>query len=278
MLTLLQVGNTGLDMSPFIKNVSFCSVNILGILRNSVPIAARIFREAMGLLRSGAVKPVDPISVMPIGRIEEAFRLMQSGKHMGKIVLTTHDDDIVPVISRGLKSIEFDPSCTYLLSGGLGGLGRSISEWMLEHGARHLVFLSRSGSAKPEAQKTLAKLSKAGAHAAAYSCDITDATQVKAALAKAREHFPPIRGAIQGAMALHVREASSPTIKELVLTILGCYIPEYDTHTVGELPQAKSTRQLESARTATPRHGFLPLSLVRRRSRRLHRPRQLLSR
>ncbi|KAI4101563.1 MAG: hypothetical protein L6R37_004889 [Teloschistes peruensis] len=197
------VGNTGLDMSPFIKNVSFCSVNILGILRNSVPIAARIFREAMGLLRSGAVKPVDPISVMPIGRIEEAFRLMQSGKHMGKIVLTTHDDDIVPVISRGLKSIEFDPSCTYLLSGGLGGLGRSISEWMLEHGARHLVFLSRSGSAKPEAQKTLAKLSKAGAHAAAYSCDITDATQVKAALAKAREHFPPIRGAIQGAMALH---------------------------------------------------------------------------
>lgn len=203
---------------------------------------------------------------------------MQSGKHTGKIVLTTHDDDIVPVIPRGLKSIEFDLNYTYLLSGGLGGLGRSISEWMIEYGARHLVFLSRPRSAKPEAQKTLAKLIKAGAHAAAYSCNITDANQVKAALAKAREDFPPIRGAIQGAMALHVNEASSPTTRELVLTFLGWYVPEHDTHTVGVLPQAKSTRQLESPRTTTSRHGFLPVSLICRRSRRLHGPRQLLCR
>ncbi|KAL8995313.1 MAG: hypothetical protein Q9169_004917 [Polycauliona sp. 2 TL-2023] len=196
------VGNTGLDMAPFMKNISFCSVNILGILRNSVPIAARIFGQTMDLIRSGALKPVDPITVMPFGKIEEAFRIMQSGKHMGKIILNTHDDDIVPAIPRGLKSVDFDPNCTYLLSGGLGGLGRSISEWMMEHGAKHFVFLSRSGSSKPEAQKTLAKLTKAGAHAVAYSCDITDGNQVKAALAKAREEFPPIRGAIQGAMAL----------------------------------------------------------------------------
>lgn len=73
MLTLFQVGNTGLDMSLSIKNVSFCSVNILGILRNSVPIAARMFGKTMDLLRSGAVKPVDPISVMPFERIEEAI-------------------------------------------------------------------------------------------------------------------------------------------------------------------------------------------------------------
>ncbi|KAL8983680.1 MAG: hypothetical protein Q9205_002158 [Flavoplaca limonia] len=196
------VGNTGLDMAPFMKNISFCSVNILGILRNSVSMAARVFADTMDLLRSGAVKPVDPISVMPFSKIEEAFRLMQSGRHMGKIVLTTHDDDIVPVVPRGLQSMEFDPKSTYLLSGGLGGLGRSISEWMVDHGARHFVFLSRSGSAKPEAQKTLARLTKAGAHAAAYKCDITDASQVKSAIAKCQEDFPPIRGAIQGAMAL----------------------------------------------------------------------------
>ncbi|KAI4170959.1 MAG: hypothetical protein LQ343_004617 [Gyalolechia ehrenbergii] len=197
------VGNTGLDMAPFMRNVSFCSVNILGILRNSVPMAARIFAQTMDLLRSGAVKPVDPISAMPFGKIEEAFRLMQSGRHIGKIVLTTHDDDQVPVIPRGLKPVKFDPNYTYVLSGGLGGLGRSISEWMVDHGARHLVFLSRSGPAKAEAQKTLANLTKAGAHAVAYSCDITNSSQVKATIAKCQEEFPPIRGAIQGAMALH---------------------------------------------------------------------------
>ena len=198
------MGNTGLDMAPFIKNITFCSVNILGILANSVPMAARIFEDAMDLIRSGVVKPVDPISVMPFGRIEEAFRLMQSGKHMGKIVLTASDDDQVMVVPRGLKPIAFDPNSTYLLSGGLGGLGRSISEWMADHGARHLVFLSRSGSAKPEAQKTLAKLAKAGVHAVAYSCDIANSSQVKATIAECQKEFPPIRGAIQGAMALQV--------------------------------------------------------------------------
>lgn len=199
-------------MAPFIRNISFCSVNILGILRNNVPMAARIFGQVMDILRSGAVKPVDPISVMPFGRIEQAFRLMQSGKHTGKIVLTADDQEQVPVVPRGLKQITFDPDSTYLMSGGLGGLGRSISDWMVDHGATHLVFLSRSGAAKPEAQKQLAKLTKAGAHAVAYSCDISNASQVKAALAKCREEFPPIRGAIQGAMALHV-SLPQPTVK-----------------------------------------------------------------
>lgn len=196
------------------KNISFCSVNILGILRNSVPRAARIFRDVMDLLRSSVIKPVDPISVMPFGRIEEAFRLMQSGRHTGKIVLTTHDDDQVPVIPRGVKPIEFDPNFSYLLSGGLGGLGRSIAEWMVDHGARHLIFLSRSGAAKPEAQKTLAQLIKAGAHAVAYSCDVTNSNQVKVTIAKAQQEFPPIRGAIQGAMALHDSTFQTMTHKQ----------------------------------------------------------------
>ncbi|KAL8853733.1 MAG: hypothetical protein Q9221_001376 [Calogaya cf. arnoldii] len=197
------VGNTGLDMAPFMKNVSFCSVNIFGILANSVPMAARIFGQAMDLIRSGAMKPVNPISIMPFGKIEEAFRIMQSGKHIGKIVLTANEHDMVPVVPRGLKSIEFDPESTYLLSGGLGGLGRSISEWIVDHGARHLVFFSRSGAAKPDAQKMLAKLTKAGVHALAYRCDVADANQLKVALAKCREEFPPIKGAVQAAMALN---------------------------------------------------------------------------
>lgn len=172
-------------------------------------MAARIFGQVVDLLRSGALKPVHPISIMPFQKIEEAFRIMQSGKHIGKIVLTANDADMIPVVPRGLKPIKFDPKSTYLLSGGLGGLGRSISEWMIDHGARQFVFLSRSGSAKPEAQKLLAKVTKAGALMFAYRCDVSDANQVKAALAKCREEFPPIKGAVQGAMALNVSEQSS---------------------------------------------------------------------
>lgn len=42
-------------------------------------------------------KLVTPLEVMNFSQIEEAFRIMQTGKHIGKMVLAADDDDIVPV-------------------------------------------------------------------------------------------------------------------------------------------------------------------------------------
>ncbi|KAK7996565.1 hypothetical protein PG989_004605 [Apiospora arundinis] len=39
---------------------------------------------------------------------------------------------------------KLDPSASYLLVGGLGGLGRSVAIWMAQRGARNLTLLSRS--------------------------------------------------------------------------------------------------------------------------------------
>ena len=67
----------------------------------------------------------------------------------------------------------------------------------------------------PTRVSPLARLTKAGAHAAAYKYDITDASQVKSAIAKCQEDFPPIRGAIQGAMALSVSSQLSVIIQTI---------------------------------------------------------------
>lgn len=42
-------------------------------------------------------KPVNPVTTMDFSQIEEGFRLLQSGKHMGKVVFRAHDNDMVPV-------------------------------------------------------------------------------------------------------------------------------------------------------------------------------------
>ena len=47
---------------------------------------------------------------------------------------------------------------TYLLVGGLGGLGRSIARLLVASGARHLAFISRSGCSSLESQQFLAEL------------------------------------------------------------------------------------------------------------------------
>jgi hypothetical protein len=75
---------------------------------------------------------------------------------------------------------------------------------MVRQGAKHIVFLSRSGSKKPEAKETLQTLRDNGAYVAAYSCNIANADEVQNVIGQCAKEFPPIRGAIQGAMVLKV--------------------------------------------------------------------------
>ncbi|KAK0386278.1 hypothetical protein NLU13_6115 [Sarocladium strictum] len=96
-----MVGNTGLDMEPFLRNVSFHSVNMLDLLDHDVAATAQIFDEVVGLLKDGVARPIAPITTFPLARAEEAFRLMQMGKHVGKIILEARDGDIVLATPHG---------------------------------------------------------------------------------------------------------------------------------------------------------------------------------
>jgi hypothetical protein len=89
-----------------------------------------------------------------------------------------------------------------LLVGGLGGIGRSISRWLIAHGARNLILVSRSGSSSRSASSFLAQLESTGVRMAVVKCDISDFDSLSAALANTLKSFPPIKGVIQGAMVL----------------------------------------------------------------------------
>lgn len=98
--------------------------------------------------------------------------------------------------------VHFDPDASYLLVGGLGGLGRSIAQWMADHGAKNLIFISRSGLKKPEAELLVDKLGKRDVKTAVYACDVSDREAMRKALYDCNRRMPRIRGAIQGAMIL----------------------------------------------------------------------------
>ena len=75
--------------------------------------------------------------------------------------------------------------------------------WMLDHGAKSLIFASRSGLAKEEARALVGILQERGANVAVHKCDISNAAQL-ASLIDASSNMPPNRGVIQGAMVLQV--------------------------------------------------------------------------
>lgn len=100
--------------------------------------------------------------------------------------------------------MHFDKNSTYVLAGGLGGLGRCIAHWMVDRGARNLVFLSRSGAQKEEARNLVEQLTTQGARIAAYACDLGNEDRLRLVLQEVSRDLPLIRGVIQSAMLLQV--------------------------------------------------------------------------
>lgn len=106
------------------------------------------------------------------------------------------------------QKVHFDANSSYVLAGGLGGLGRSIARWMVKNGAKNLIFLSRSGLQKPEAKRLVEELTSGGASIASFCCDLADEKRIKVIAEECTRDLPPISGVIQGAMVLQV--TSSP--------------------------------------------------------------------
>ena len=91
---------------------------------------------------------------------------------------------------------------TYVLVGGLGGLGRGLAIYLADHGAKHLAFFSRRDDVQPAAQKVLDQLKERDVEAKTYVCDITDPEALRKTVDEIGDEMPPIRGVVQGAMVL----------------------------------------------------------------------------
>ena len=102
------------------------------------------------------------------------------------------------------RSYNFDENATYVIAGGLGGLGRSIVRWMIGRKARNLILLSRSSLQSEAVSAWVSELKTLGVEIATPACDISDSNSLMSVLAKCRGSMPPIKGCIQGAMVLKV--------------------------------------------------------------------------
>ncbi|KAF7553514.1 hypothetical protein G7Z17_g3559 [Cylindrodendrum hubeiense] len=197
--------NTRLGMAPFIRNVTLASVDLTVIFRQRKALGAQLLSDVMTLLRNGNIGKVSPITIFSFSKTEEAFRYMQAGKHMGKIVLVPEADDIVPVAPREKTGYRLDPESTYVIAGGFGGLGRSLARRMASQGAKNLIILSRSGATNEDSQKLVGDLQDVGVQVEAMACDLTNGDDLKAKMEETLKRLPPIRGVIQAAMVLEDR-------------------------------------------------------------------------
>ncbi|KAG8528377.1 putative Hybrid PKS-NRPS biosynthetic cluster [Bacidia gigantensis] len=192
--------NSKLDMDAFRKNVSFASVDMITVYEYNRSLGSRVFKDCCRLIESGAIKLPETVAEYPYSEAQKAFRVLQMGKHLGKVVLTSRENDLVPVLPPTYRNKTlFDQDKTYLLVGGLGGLGRTLAEWMVRKGARKLAFLSRSGANRPEAASTVQWLEARDIETSVFKVDVTSYTAVKECIEKLG---PSLAGIFQAAMVL----------------------------------------------------------------------------
>jgi acyl transferase domain-containing protein/acyl carrier protein len=86
---------------------------------------------------------------------------------------------------------------TWLVTGGLGGLGLAVARWLAAGGARHLVLAGRRPAAAAAA--ALAELRRAGAAPAYVQADVAVESEVARLVAAAERGRPPLRGVIHAA-------------------------------------------------------------------------------
>ncbi|MEU2065312.1 MDR/SDR family oxidoreductase, partial [Streptomyces sp. NPDC013455] len=110
--------------------------------------------------RQGVLQPV-PVTVWDVRQVRQTLRAMQSGRTVGKNVLT------LPAA--------LNPDHTVLITGGTGTLGSAVARHLVTtHHARHLVLASRRGPDAPGADALTAELTAAGASVTVEACDVAD--------------------------------------------------------------------------------------------------------
>ncbi|KAI0468004.1 fatty acid synthase S-acetyltransferase [Xylaria cf. heliscus] len=197
------LGGGKIDMRHFLENRTYSCVD-MDLLWVRREVFKRLVRSIVEHYEEGRICPVRPIKVFGAEKIQEAFRYMQQGQHIGRVSLSLrdaagklrHNPGAVP----RRKRVVFDAQASYLLVGGLGGIGREVARWMIEHGAGELVFLSRSASTDPKNEEFVNELKNAGCRdVILVAGDVTRSEDVTRAVEAATS---PLKGVIQMSMVL----------------------------------------------------------------------------
>ncbi|KAI1424281.1 hypothetical protein F5Y12DRAFT_753061 [Xylaria sp. FL1777] len=195
---------TALDPLPFSRGASFipCSMKYL---RESATAASSLLVTSLNLAEAHPLLKTDTSeNALHLVDIEDArhisSKIQSRDLNDSHIVRYRPQTSQIWAVSKSTQ-LRLSPDATYLLVGCLGGLGRSLTRWMMERGARHFTFISRSGIDKPEAARLVTDIELSGASTQVIRADASNEEAV-ARIVSSIQAERPIGGVIHAAMVL----------------------------------------------------------------------------
>ncbi|MEM7552756.1 MAG: SDR family NAD(P)-dependent oxidoreductase [Cyanobacteria bacterium P01_A01_bin.84] len=194
----VEIGKRGVwDSSQVTEIRSDLSYFVVDLVRKSQEqpeLIKEILHQLIDKFSNGLLQP-PPLKIFPIQEASSAFRYMQQAKHIGKIVVNqkTLQDNV-----NNQKYLNLRCDATYLITGGMGGLGLLVADWMISNGAKNLVLVGRS-SPNQAAREKLAELQKTGATVVVEKADVSDVTDMTRVLHNIENFNMPLAGIIHSA-------------------------------------------------------------------------------
>ena len=187
----LELGKTDLwdqcRVNEFKPGIRFYPIALDGMMARQPESVRELLGEVLPQFIDKKLEPL-PLRAFRIQQTIHALRHMARAEHIGKVV-----------IQAALRSNAVDHGLvlreegTYMVTGGLGGLGLKLARWLADRGARHLVLVGRSG-ASAQARPELEAMRKSGIQVIVRQCDVGSREQIAALLTDIRDKTPPLRG------------------------------------------------------------------------------------
>ncbi|KAF2650360.1 putative polyketide synthase [Lophiostoma macrostomum CBS 122681] len=189
--------NSNLPMLKFGSNASFHGFDGSLWMQDRPDLARRTLQEVIDGFITGELHVPKPLHIHDVSDIERALRMLQEGSNAGKFVVEITPDSEVSALVATRPSFSMEPNATFVIAGGLGGIGRVAARWMAERGARNLILLSRSGPRSDAAVALCTELRLKGVRVETPACDVTDLPMMRDVFEHLSTHMPPIKGVCQ---------------------------------------------------------------------------------
>ncbi|KAI9036136.1 type I polyketide synthase [Aspergillus affinis] len=204
-------------VSASTSNRTYSIVDIRSMALQKPTAVQDTLQNVSRLLAEQKIRPLSP-AVFGFSGLSNALSEIRQGIP-GPWVLEPRPTDLIPVVIKPLGGHTFDPNASYVLVGGFGGIGRSVTRWMVTRGARNFIFVSRSGASSAPAKKLYTELLASGCGVSDLVCDITNKGAVVQAISSCQTTMPPIKGCMQCSMVLEDSMLSNMTHTQFLSAI-----------------------------------------------------------
>ncbi|HAA23550.1 MAG TPA: hypothetical protein DCP28_34065, partial [Cytophagales bacterium] len=186
--------NRQLSLANFGRNLAYFAMDMDRLVKNKPRVATRIFQEVVALFENKTVTPVSP-KVFSVGDTQEAIKFLADGENIGKVALSIDGElSLLP-----MKELRLMKNGSYLISGGMGGLGLTLARNFAGLGAGTVVLLSRSGRAKTDRDKRLIQeMEDMGTKVLMPTGDVADYARIQEVIAELKDEAP-LRGVVHSA-------------------------------------------------------------------------------